>query len=287
MASVTESVKRRLKPYPPLYWLLRRVRLTLGALLPPQRWPGIPGRVHRNDLMLDRGASQAITAYATTGVKAAEFLHQAALEVRTELASVEACLDFGCGYGRVTRYLAQRIHVSRITACDLDPEAVRFCASEFGVKGLRSAVSTQDVAFGQYDLVWMGSVLTHVNEGKCRELLSVLSRRLRPGGILAFSTHGHYSLTHLEAFGSEVARQSAVLLSTVATSGIAYWPYPHYVTGDYGLAWHSDAYILSLVSEIGSGTLELARTEASAWGLGRQDLWAFRRSAANQQLPVS
>ncbi|MCI0464995.1 MAG: class I SAM-dependent methyltransferase, partial [Gemmataceae bacterium] len=50
-------------------------------------------------------------------------------------ADVQACLDLPSGYGRVTRLLAATIPAPRITAADVDREAVRFCRRESERRG--------------------------------------------------------------------------------------------------------------------------------------------------------
>src|SRR5262245_33072957 len=40
-------------------------------------------------------------------------------------------LDFGCGYGRVMRWLRAHYHYATITGCDVERGAVDFCAQQF------------------------------------------------------------------------------------------------------------------------------------------------------------
>ena len=61
---------------------------------------------------------------------ASEFLQWLAVPAQS------AWLDFGCGYGRVIRFLVERVPPDRIWASDVAHEAVDFCRSEFGVHPL-------------------------------------------------------------------------------------------------------------------------------------------------------
>ena len=95
----------------------------------------------------------------------------------------DAVLEVGCGDGRVTRRLAQRAR--SVLALDLSPEMIRLARTrssgvtnvEYQVADLL-ATSLPPVAF---DAVIAFTVLHHL---PVTETLSVLTRALRPGGML-------------------------------------------------------------------------------------------------------
>ena len=120
-------------------------------------------------------------------------------------AGVKACLDLPSGYGRVTRFLREKIASGHITACDIDGEAIRFCAREFRVKALLSRRDIRAVSFPErYDLIFVGSLLTHLPEVDCLRTLDALVDVLTPrGGVLVFSTQGETCLNHLNWYGTE------------------------------------------------------------------------------------
>lgn len=102
-------------------------------------------------------------------------------------------LDFGCGHGRVGRYLRAGFPNAAITFCDIDATGVEFCAGRLDD---RPMVIERDFSgfdrSARYDLIWVGSVFTHLREEKSRELLELLYSVLAPGGTLVFTTHGRY-----------------------------------------------------------------------------------------------
>src|SRR5205085_1205813 len=82
-----------------------------------------------------------------------------------------------CGYGRVLRFLVRRFPDARVTACELLPDAVRFCAATFNAIPAQSAYELDTLTLGaRYDLIWCGSLATHLDARRTRELLPFFAR---------------------------------------------------------------------------------------------------------------
>jgi SAM-dependent methyltransferase len=95
-------------------------------------------------------------------------------------------LDFGCGWGRLTRFLARDVKPGRLYGCD-PVEGVLDVCRECRVPATlaRSDVAPQRLPFDEpFDLAFAFSVLTHLSEDAAAACLSALHRALRPGGIL-------------------------------------------------------------------------------------------------------
>lgn len=106
------------------------------------------------------------------------------------LNSFRAILDWGCGAGRVTRYLGMM--ASGITGVDIDPDNLQQCAASlpevvFHQVGLYPPTDFPD---GRFDLVIGLSVLTHLKESAQDQWLAELRRLVEPGGILLLSVQG-------------------------------------------------------------------------------------------------
>jgi SAM-dependent methyltransferase len=100
-------------------------------------------------------------------------------------------LDFPCGHGRVLRTLKAAYPNASLTACDIDRDGVDFCEETFGAKGVYSDEELDSVQLGGgFDLIWVGSLFTHLPAGRWREFLEFLVDRLAPAGLLVFTTHG-------------------------------------------------------------------------------------------------
>jgi SAM-dependent methyltransferase len=100
-------------------------------------------------------------------------------------------LDFGAGAGRVTRWLHAGFPSAAITVADLSEEHLAWLEARFGAKQwvCRSDVARLQAA-DSYDLVWVGSVLTHLSAQKATLLLQKLLQWTNPSGLVIATTHG-------------------------------------------------------------------------------------------------
>jgi len=116
---LTHKAASFLHRHPGLYQFSKRM-VELRGLLPPVQVVGLPGRVHRNDLMaLDR------EGYRHSSKSHFEALSEDLAEAGRPWDKISDFIDFGCGYGRVTRWMPSVLPASGITACDVNREAVR------------------------------------------------------------------------------------------------------------------------------------------------------------------
>src|SRR5262249_1577136 len=117
---------------------LRGLHRTAGRILPAtmlaRSYPDVPGRIHVDDLMLRLDAPEEVRRYVRGGECALRNIEESLARSELGWSDVGAFLDFPCGYGRVIRHLVNRVQPSKVTAADADPQATRFCASEFGAK---------------------------------------------------------------------------------------------------------------------------------------------------------
>ena len=103
----------------------------------------------------------------------------AALPAGKTFDDVERWLDFGCGYGRVLRFLVERVPAGRISATDVIEEGVEFCRSEFGVTALRSRTRSRlDAARRRSTSSTRSRVITHLNEQNSRAFLQLVGDSL-------------------------------------------------------------------------------------------------------------
>lgn len=266
--------------------LLKRLAKGLELRLAPTRrsryLPGIPGRVHQNDLMLFDASHASIENYLRAARSAVDALGAALHATGRDVAMVTSCLDFGCGHGRVLRLLQQHIPGPNITACDLDEEGVRFCAAEFGARPLVSSWDIEDIALQSYDLIWSGSVFTHLDVEACDHLLRRLGESLLPGGLLVFSMHGAFSLDNLEhLYEKGYANEAQVIRSEVGENGISFRHYdPSWgnFDGSYGMTWHTREYLEARASSLSDGALETAYFAPQGWD-HHHDVIAFQKRA--------
>ena len=54
-------------------------------------------------------------------------------------------------------------------------------------------IHTSDIKHIQFDLIWVGSLLTHLDNDHWSAFLKVFSTALRDRGLLIFTTHGRHT----------------------------------------------------------------------------------------------
>ncbi|MBU2233080.1 MAG: class I SAM-dependent methyltransferase [Alphaproteobacteria bacterium] len=170
--------------------------------------------------------------YMAVGVSAIQCVNLALQAAGSPV--VNRILDIPCGHGRVLRHLKARFPDAHIDASDLDADGVAFCASQFGVNPILSTPElTQGNLPGNYDLIWVGSLLTHVGRPTFQRWMAYLTSNLSPTGVAVFSMHGRYSAVLNETF-PYIARDiwDGVIQPMFETTG---YGYADYVEGDVGL----------------------------------------------------
>lgn len=136
----------------------------------------------------------------TTGLSAEAALQQAyafyqdvlegAQEAGLSLDESTVALDFGFGWGRISRVFMERLRVANIHGVDVDPafaELTRalFQSDQFTVCDPFPPVRLPTAGF---DLVYSYSVFSHLSEVACQSWMREFSRLLKPGGIVALTT---------------------------------------------------------------------------------------------------
>jgi SAM-dependent methyltransferase len=192
--------------------------------------------------------------YFTVGKSAIHCIRTALHAARREDAAIGRILDMPCGHGRVMRFLRAAFPKAELTACDLNRDGVDFCARTFGAIPAVSHVDAERVSLkDHYDLIWCGSLLTHLPAAQWTSFLRLFWRSLNPGGILVFSSHGRRCEFNLMAGKDKYGLQDhqiATLLGDYHSSGFGFEEYagspgygislsrPDVVIGNYVM--HSD-----------------------------------------------
>jgi 2-polyprenyl-3-methyl-5-hydroxy-6-metoxy-1,4-benzoquinol methylase len=185
----------------------------------------------------------------------------------------EAILDMPCGFGRVLRSLVARFPDASVTACDIRPSAVRFCAQRFGAEPVISSAAFEDLSFPQpYDLIWCGSLVTHLAAPQTLAVLDLFARSARRGALIVFTTHGEMVARAIKAGTDYMLTPEGVssLGQSYQRSGYGHANYPW--EQHYGISVISPQWIRSNV-ERGTGLREVYFSERG-WD-SHQDVFGF------------
>ena len=178
-----------------------------------------------------------------------------------DTTDVRRILDLPCGHGRVLRTLRAAFPEAEVTACDLDRDSVDFCAEHLGAVPVYSDERPDNIELdGPFDIIWCGSLLTHLNDDLWPGWLKLFTSVLGPGAVLVFTTHGPHIAQHLRSRAREIDKE---LLDGYDREGFGYREDPgqgYYGTSLSSLSWVSGQLEQSL------GLRLLSYTERGWWG---------------------
>jgi SAM-dependent methyltransferase len=186
--------------------------------------------------------------YLQAGRSAVRFIELAkeAADVRRPLRRI---LDLPSGYGRVMGSLQEAFPDAELTACDISKEAVDFCAEQFGATPVYSTEDPAEIPLeGTFDLIWCGSLLTHLDGSRWQGFLDLFEQRLARRGLLVFTTCGRAVAAKLRA-GEDLGvspDQVEGMLAEFEEAGFAYRDYPSSMLDE--MSWPSGSYGLTLSS---------------------------------------
>jgi SAM-dependent methyltransferase len=235
-------------------------------------------RIHSADTMYADDAFH----YLSVGLSASRCIRETLW--RTPPAyTVESILDFASGYGRVLRFLRVMFPNSDITAAEIDSTALDFCRRSFSVATFLSKTNFSDLSLPhRFDLIWCGSLFTHIDEQASSNLLRFFHDHLSDQGVCVFTTHGQCSIDWLQSkkvtYGlTEDAQQKVI--REFQSKGYGYADYPN--QSGNGISTVSHQRILELAR--GVGQWHVIFFLEHGWD-NHQDVYAFAMHLPNKGL---
>ena len=195
-------------------------------------------------------------------------------------------LDFGCGCGRLTRFLNLSDRYEAF-ACDLNENHVAWCRENLPNVDTRVNAPAPPLRFANssVDLVYLLSVFTHLPASAVLAWVHDLWRLLAIGGIAIITTHGRATL---ETIRSSVDHQglmdmdsetAATCLENLQSAGYVFIPYPPSVkasanvqNSEYGNSFVSPEFVHSAWTERFE-VIEYLPGAIRGW----QDIYVLRR----------
>jgi SAM-dependent methyltransferase len=237
--------------------------------------------IHPEDEMRPEGEGPEIYyRYGAAGLACIQW----ALQSAEFVGQPRTILDLPSGYGRVLRMTRAAYPSAEITACDLNADAVDFCAKMWDARPVISRAQPEQIELpGRYDLIWVGSLLTHLRAERWSEFLRLWTDHLEPDGVLVFTTQGQVAAgelrTGVRSFGLSSPQR---LTCAYDHEGFGYQDYPG--QQGYGLAVARPHWVCSRVQE--HPMLSLVGYRERGWW-GRQDVVACRRLITDPQADVA
>jgi SAM-dependent methyltransferase len=236
---VKDQENIRLRARDRMKWMSDRI-LNLTARYAAYASSAIDDRISPGDTMTNEW-------YMAIGKSAAQCVVAAC--AASWVTQVRAVLDLPCGHGRVLRHLVKLFPEAKFDACDIDRKGVEFCAERFGAQPLVSQEDLTKVAFPRkYDVIWVGSLFTHVNRQRTQQWLAHLAASLSNTGIIVASFHGRYSYKRGGEVGYIEESRWKKIQDDYVKSGYGYDDYPPQ-TGNHG-EWIAGSYGISLANPV-------------------------------------
>jgi cyclopropane fatty-acyl-phospholipid synthase-like methyltransferase len=170
-----------------------------------------------------------------------------------KIGETKKILDMPCGYGRVMRTIRAAFPESQITGCDLDKKGVDFCSKTFNAIPVYSKELPKDIQINEkFDLIWCGSLLTHLDGPNWDPFLTFFIEHLNNKGVLVFTTHGRLDakwisdgLNNIEKehlFFGLLEAQYSRLIKKFNNDGFGYENYPN--QSNYGVSLSKPSWVL-------------------------------------------
>ena len=196
-----------------------------------------------------------------------------------EKRSIKRILDLPSGHGRVMRSIRAAFPNAALAPCDLNRSGVDFCAKTFGAVPVYSEIDVDRIRLqGKFDLIWSGSLLTHLSEEHRREFIRLFDSVLDVGGIMMFSTHGRRTEDWMTGghrnYGLS-ANQIAELLTSYYQNGFGYVDYSKSNPG-YGISICTASFGLTDLLRLTDSDLQLLMYQEHGWD-DHQDGVALRK----------
>jgi SAM-dependent methyltransferase len=248
----------------------------LRALLDENSLDDVIQEIHPGDTMFEYNNDW----YYPAGFSALRSVRLAMLAAGKD--TITSVLDLPSGYGRCLRIFKAAFPAAQLTACDIDKRGVAFCADALGAIPVEGQDDPADTELtGPYDLIWCGSLLTHVGIPVWVKFIKLFESVLAPGGILVFTTFGRKIVERrLKPLNDPLSfdeEQTKEVIKEYERTGFGYYNSlgageVENAPSDYGDCVAAPAWVCQTLQEH-TPSLEFLLYTEGGWGF-RRDEWA-------------
>jgi len=185
--------------------------------------------------------------YLEVGANALHLIDRSLAAISRRSDEIRLLLDYACGFGRVLRWLCAAFPQAQIVAADADAKAIAAVKELFEVDTFTLDRSLRENIGNDFDLIWVGSLATHLPEEALQALLFRLHSLLSNHGLLVATIHGHYVAGRISRgeknYGLD-ASETEALLESYRRDGYGFGAYPG--QSSYGIAVSTASKVLSM-----------------------------------------
>lgn len=108
-------------------------------------------------------------------------------------------LDFGCGWGRIVRFMPRLTLEEHVFGVDVDERLIAACKTHLPTMSFGVITSGAPLPFedAKFDVVTANSVFSHLSPSSHAFHIGEIARILRPGGIFLGTTLSEHNLTKM------------------------------------------------------------------------------------------
>ena len=214
------------------------IELTALAALPPDH---LIDRVVSYSADDDR--AKVVEGFLRTGQQSVRDVEVVLASVGKGLLDFDSILEFGCGCGRIMRWLGPVGTGSRLHGCDIDEEAMAWSRENLGFASFAANRAEPPLPYADqsFDLVFNHSVFTHIDERMQDLWLAELYRVTKPGGLVLATVHGEVVLQQIEDGAAKSGESSYGWREQLESRGIVFIADDAYVG-----SWFPDFYHTTL-----------------------------------------
>jgi SAM-dependent methyltransferase len=225
--------------------------------------------------------------FLSTGRHSLGDLDTALAAVSDTLSAHERILEFGCGCGRIMRWMEDLAEDRTLVGTDIDVRAVEWASENlpFARFDVNDALPPTRYSDGEFDLVINHSVFTHLDAGYQDLWLAELQRITAPGAVLVLTVHGDHGFRVAEQQLEPGSNEAREWRERLQRDGILYIAEDSYVGSAFPDFYHTTFHAPWYVLEHWSRWFEvLAYLPRSS--LDFQDQVVLRRRASEDVVEV-
>ena len=153
------------------------------------------------------------------------------------MADCESVLDFGCGSGRVARFMNPK----RLYGCDVNEPIVAFCQESLphGDFHRNALMPPLKYGSGMFDLVCSFSVFSHLRLDVEEAWLAELARVGAPGCVYLLTVHGDWMIEQTLGAEADIARERGFFFRQVHRRHFSKMDFPSY----YEASYHTSSWV--------------------------------------------
>lgn len=185
--------------------------------------------------------------FHSSGSQSLADLENALSAVGTTLTAARTMLDFGCGCGRILRWLNGLQNVA-LHGCDIDPEATTWVSENLPYVRVTRNAELPPLPYDDhsFDLVFNHSVFTHLPEDYQDAWLAELSRVVRPEGLAVLTVAGEHAFDGFRKTWLDAGADPAHWARLYREKGLVYieednWrdgPFPDFYHSTFHAPWY-------------------------------------------------